>query len=96
MNQDDPAFLTADELRRRQLSTMAYHDRLDRKMREIAEGSLMAKIVYDHADSLAHMLGGLVMSYDQDKAYELHRYLKTLVCGIAKRDTPDFLPEDDE
>ena len=95
MNHDDSAFMTARELRQRQLSDLAYHDRLDRKMREIAEGSLMAEIVYDHADSLAHMLGGLVMSYDQDKAWELHRYLKTLVCGIAKRETPDFLDEDD-
>ena len=95
MNHDDKAFWTAAELRLRRFSDMAYHDRLDRKMREIAEGSLMAEIVYDHADSLAHMLGSLVMSYDQDKAWELHRYLRALVCGIAKRETPDFLDEDD-
>ena len=93
---EDPAFMTARELRKRQLSDMAYHDRLDRKMREIAEGSLMAEIVYDHSDSLAHMLGGLVMSYDQDKAYELHRYLHALVAGIAKRETPDFLESDED
>ena len=95
MNHDDPAFLTAAELRQRKLADDDYHARLDKKMREISESSLMAEIVYDHADSLAHMLGSMVMSYDQDKAWELHRYLRALVCGIAKRETPDFLDEDD-
>ena len=91
---NDPAFMTAQELRQRKLSDDAYYHRLDKKMREISEG--MAEIIYDHADEFSNLLGPLVMEYDQDKAYELHKYLKSLVCGIAKREIPDFLESDIE
>lgn len=96
MDTEDTAFMSDKELHRLKLSDDAYRDRLDKKMREIAEGSDMADIVIDHADSLAHILGSLVINYDQDQAFELHRYLNALVCGIAKREIPDFLASDEE
>lgn len=94
---NDKAFMTDHELRQLRQSDDAYYQRLDRKMREIADKNFdMEQIIVDHAEQFAKLLGPLVMEYDEDNSYELHCYLKSLVCGIAKQEIPDFLESDEE